>query len=78
MSIDYARMNKRHPVLKAKLTRAMKVEDPARRENLVRAACAQAVQEWDEIGAWPDDWARWQRALSDVLHWSDPTQLRDL
>ena len=30
------------------------------------ALCEKAVQEWDVIGAWPDEWSRWQRALDDA------------
>jgi hypothetical protein len=78
VAIDYARMSRRFPAQKAALTRALNTKDPVERANKVRATCAKTVQEWDEIGAWPDDWARWQRALSDTLHWSDPTRLEDL
>lgn len=60
--IDYARMSKVHPKQKAALTRAVNSKDP----DKVLAACRKAVQEWDEIGAWPDDWHRWQGALWDV------------
>lgn len=78
MSIDYARMSRRFPVQKAALTRAQNVKDPDDRQAAVIKTCTATVKEWDEIGAWPDDWSRWQRALSDVLHWSDPTRLEDL
>jgi hypothetical protein len=61
MSINYARMQRSLPRLKAALTRAVKSGDPAR----VEAACRAAVAEWDACGAWPDDWSRWQRALDD-------------
>ena len=59
---------------KAGLTRALKSGDP----ETVRAECARTVREWSETGAhngtpnpryagmWPDDWARWQRALDDT------------
>lgn len=57
MSIDYARMAKRHRVHKAALTRAVKSGDLSK----VIIAAREAVREWDEIGAWPDDWSRWQR-----------------
>ena len=59
--IDYARMQELHPKQKSALTRAMKKGYPA-----VVSACIVAVQEWDSIGAWPDDWSRWQRALDDA------------
>lgn len=60
--IDYDRMQRTMPKHKAALTRAVKAGDLEK----VKTACAKAVKEWDEIGAWPDDWARWQRALDDA------------
>lgn len=68
MSIDYARMQRTHRVHKARLTRALKSGDAGQ----VVKACQLAVREWDEIGAWPDDWARWQRALDDTFGWIGP------
>lgn len=59
--IDYERMQKSGPKLKAALTRAMKKGYPA-----VLAACQAAVKEWEAIGAWPDNWSNWQRALDDA------------
>lgn len=70
MAIDYARMQRVHPKQKAALTRAMKTGDLAK----VTAVCKAAVTEWNAIGAWPDDWSRWQRALDDVTM---RTRLRD-
>lgn len=61
MSIDYARMARSGPKLKAQLTRAKKVGFGA-----VLVACRDAVQEWEAIGAWPDNWSMWQRALDDA------------
>lgn len=69
--IDYGRMRRVHPRQKAALTRALKTGD----QEKVAKVCAEAVQEWDAIGAWPDDWARWQRALDSVFLFS--TDLRD-
>ena len=60
MSIDYARMQKSGPKLKAALTRAEK-----KGYAFVIVACKAAVTEWNEIGAWPDNWSHWQRALDD-------------
>lgn len=60
--IDYARMKRQFPKHKAALTRAVKSGD---RQKLIDT-CRATVAEWDEIGAWPDDWARWQRALNDA------------
>ncbi len=74
MSIDYARMQKVHPRQKAALTRAVRSRDKAK----VVAACRKAVAEWNEIGAWPDDWSRWEAALRDVHEWYEAPSLRDL
>jgi hypothetical protein len=72
--IDYARMNRVFPKQKAALTRAVKTRDPEK----VAAVCKAAIAEWNEIGAWPDDWARWQRALDDVLPWHQRVDIADL
>jgi hypothetical protein len=65
MPIDYERMKRTHPKLKAMLTRATHVQDDAARSTAVIKACTRAVQEWELIGAWPDNWSAWQRALDD-------------
>jgi hypothetical protein len=72
--IDYARMAKVYPRQKAALTRAVKSGDPER----IAKACKDAVAVWDEIGAWPDDWARWQRALDDALGYNRTVDIRYL
>lgn len=72
--IDYDRMNRIGRSQKAALTRAVNSKDPDR----VILACKKAVEEWDEIGAWPDHWSNWQRALDDVLPWHRHVDLRDL
>ena len=72
--IDYERMNKEHPKQKAALTRAIKTRDA---ETIARA-CKAAIAAWNECGAWPDDWHRWQAALDDAMHWSQRIELRDL
>ena len=72
--IDYSGMNRIYPKQKAALTRAVNSGDPEK----VLAACRKAVREWDEIGAWPDGWARWQRALDDSRGFADSIELRDL
>lgn len=64
---------------KAGLTRAIKSGDP----DKVKAECVRAVAEWDSRQApytygWPDDWARWQRALDDVLPWHQMVSLVDV
>ena len=78
MNIDYARMNAVHPKQKAALTRAVNTYKRTGDNAAVVKACRDAVRVWDEIGCWPDDWSRWQVALSDTLHWSDGTRLEDL
>lgn len=70
--IDYDRMNRTMRKHKAALTRAGKDRDK------VLVACAAAVAEWDEIGAWPDNWSHWQRALDDVFPVFHAPRLEDL
>lgn len=72
--IDYDRMNRIGRAQKAALTRAINSGDRAK----VIETCAQAVREWDEIGCWRDDWARWQNALDDVFPVFHAPSLRDL
>jgi hypothetical protein len=78
MTIDYARMKKQYPKQKARLTRALNITDQAQRRATVLAVCRAAVQEWDEIGAWPDEWSRWQRALDDQFPVFAGPSLEDL
>ncbi len=66
MTIDYERMKRTYPKQKAALTRASKKANAQERWVAVRAACKAAVAEWDAIGAWPDGWSTWQRALDDA------------
>jgi hypothetical protein len=79
-TIDYARMQREHPKQKAALTRAMNAWRKSGKEDnsAVVKACRAAVQAWNEIGCWPDDWSHWQRALNDTEHWNAATDLRDL
>lgn len=63
MAIDYARMRRVWPTQKAALTRAQK-----KGADAVLEVCRTVVAEWNEIGAWPDDWALFQRRLDDA--WS--------
>ena len=72
--IDYERMRREWPKQKAALTRAVKAKDPVK----VAAVCIAAVKVWDEVGAWPDDWAAFQRALDDVLPYHQQVQLDDV
>lgn len=72
--IDYERMKRVRHGQKAALTHAINSKDAER----VITVCRDAVKEWDEIGAWPDDWSVWQRALNDVLPWNRPVELEDL
>ena len=64
--IDYNRMEKSGPKLKAALIRAKKVADPFQRLVAVKEACTLAVREWNVIGAWPDNWSLWQQTLDDA------------
>lgn len=72
--IDYDRMKRVFPKQKAALTRATNSGDVDKVVN----ACIAAMNEWDEIGCWPDDWARWQRALDDMLPWNQQVDISDL
>jgi hypothetical protein len=63
--IKYTLAKVEGPKLKAELTRAEN-SDPATRYKKVLAACRHAVERWNVWGAWPDGWARWQRALDDA------------
>ena len=72
--IDYARMARVWPKQKAALTRARKTGDVEK----VAKVCKDAVLEWDIIGAWPDDWSRFERALNDMLPWHQHVELRNL
>ncbi len=78
MSIDYALMKREFPKQKAALTRALNKPDAGERRLAVTHAARQAVKLWDRAGAWPDDWARWQRALEDVYPWYDVPRLESL
>lgn len=74
MTIDYARMNQVWPEQKAALDSARKMpagtlEEEAARLLAVEDVCLAAMTEWDEIGAWPDDWGVFECALNDVQHW---------
>jgi len=72
--IDYDRMKRVSRGQKAALTRARNGGDPEK----IAAVCKAAVAEWDEIGAWPDNWANWQRALDDALSFSRSVDIADL
>lgn len=75
MSINYALMNRLYPKQKAALTRAINAKDPVK----VLEACWKAVNEWDQVGAWPDGWHRWNIALGDAIGWNpDLTALANM
>ena len=90
--IDYKRMNALWPKQKAALTRAKKRVEATRPKNnwdlpspeytaaceALAAVCKKAVREWDECGAWPDDWRLFERALEDALPWGTAVDLRYL
>lgn len=61
MTIDYAKMQREFPKQKAALTRAKKKGFAA-----VVATTRTTIAQWDETGAWPDDWSAWQRAIDDA------------
>lgn len=90
-TIDYDRLNRHMPAMKAALTRATKptpwppcetrVADgvfPHGDPEVVARVCKQAVEFWDTCGAWPDNWHRWQVALDDALGWPLHIELGDL
>lgn len=54
---------------KAGLTRALNLMDARERQAKVLAECKRVLEEWTKEGRWPDDWHRWNRALSDVGLW---------
>ncbi len=72
--IDYERMNREWPKQKRRLAAAVRSGDATK----VAAVCIDAVRVWDEVGAWPDDWSAFQRALDDVLPWSQQVDLSDV
>jgi len=72
--IDYERMQREFPKQKRALAAAVRTGDAVK----VADACIAAVKVWDEIGAWPDDWAHWQRALGDVLPWNQQQDFDDV
>ncbi len=62
---------------KAALTRALKAPEYARRERVVRETI-RVIEEWNSPewgGAWPDDWSRWERALTDVGEYTPMEEL---
>jgi hypothetical protein len=72
---------------KAALSRAERTMGD--RAAKVLAECKRTVAEWNSQewadahhvrrGAWPDDWARWQRALDDSVQWPNTQgRLEDL
>jgi hypothetical protein len=63
MAIDYARMQRVFPKQKAALTRAKKIG-----YSKVLAVVVAAITEWNEIGAWPDDWRIFQNAIIDAAN----------
>lgn len=92
--IDYALMNKRRPAQKAALTKATKKVRQAQLDLNLRATfdtrpvqeareallalIKKTIAEWNECGAWPDDWHRWQNALDDALPFGQQIDIRDL
>ena len=64
---------------KAGLTRAVNEANRTGDGLPLERECYRTVAEWESAewaaahgvrqGAWPDDWARWQRALGDFYGW---------
>ena len=72
---DYAAAKKMLTRQKSQLTRAVNTGDPEK----VAEACRDAIREWNQPGMfWPDDWARWQRALDDALPWHQQVDISSL
>lgn len=76
MPIDYDRMNRVWPIQKRALAKAQKIADPEERLEAIKKVCIEAVTEWNEIGAWPDDWHSFNIALVDAQPW--PARYLDL
>jgi hypothetical protein len=73
--IDYDALNRMVHRQRAALTRAINSGDP---EKVILEA-RKAVRQWNQPAAmWPDDWARWQRAVDDVLPLAGHIDIRDL
>jgi hypothetical protein len=62
MTIDYAEMNREMPKLKSALTRAQKSGDIVK----VLDAVEKALDTFDRVGAYPDNWNIWRNALDDA------------
>jgi hypothetical protein len=60
--IDYDRMNREYPKVKAALTRAVN----SGYETKVLEAVERFLALSDEVGCMPDDWPRWRNALEDA------------
>lgn len=73
MTINYERAQKRWRGQKAALTRAINSGDYAK----VVATTRKTVAEWNEDGAWPDDWHRWNIALEDAWWKAKARYMRD-
>jgi len=79
VAIDYERMQANRRAQKSNLTRALNCTDPARRKLAVIKTCTDTVRQWQEYGGvWPDDWAKWQRALDDQFPVFNGPRLEEL
>lgn len=63
--IDYDRMQREYPKVKAALTRAQNRRDSTKTLEAVERFLVLS----DEVGCMPDDWPRWRNALEDA--WKD-------
>lgn len=72
--IDYQRLTDLRRAQRMTLSNAINSGDA----NRIAAVCKAAVAEWNDLGAWPDDWSNWQRALNDALPWFRSVDIADL
>ena len=71
---DFGALREGWPKQCAKLDEALASGDPVR----VAEVALEAGTAWNRWGVWPDDWARFQRALDDVFPWNQRIDLDQL
>ena len=77
MTIDYEAARVRWPLQKRELAAAQKATGENEPRASVERVIEAHVREWNEWGAWPDDWSGHQRALDDVRHWREQISLEE-
>ena len=70
-------MTKSYSQQKSALTRALNKPEGEVRQQAVSAACAAAVND-GKVSGWPDEWSRWQRALTDTFGYAEAPELSSL